>query len=107
MIDSMVYLGYTPNDPSNPISGGGTFVAGVRLGGVNIRSSADGFVNSDIAAAAIGGVRLGSVVTDNGGLPFGATAQQVSGASSKFPPFRFVPNGASDQSLGDFHVFVQ
>ncbi|MGD0060831.1 MAG: Calx-beta domain-containing protein [Verrucomicrobiia bacterium] len=107
MIDSTVYLGYTPNTPSNPISGGGTFVAGMRLGGVDIRSSTDGFANSDIAASQVGSVSLRSVVTDNGSLPFGLTAQQVSGASSKEPPFRFVPNGASDQSLGDFHVLLQ
>jgi hypothetical protein len=107
MIDSTVYLGYTPNDPSNPISGGGTFAAGMRLGSVNIRSSANGLVNSDIAASQIGSVRLGSVVTDNGGLPFGVTAQRVSGTSCKQPPFRFVPNGPSDQSLGDFHVLLQ
>jgi hypothetical protein len=79
----------------------------MRLGSVNIRSSANGFVNSDVAASQVGGVRLGSVATDNGGLPFGVTAQQVSGASSKTPPFRFAPNGASDQSLGDFHVLLQ
>ncbi len=107
MIDSTVYLGYTPNDPSNPISGGGAFVAGMRLGSVNIRSSTNGFVNSDVAASQVGSVSLRSVVTDNGSLPFGVTAQQVSGVSSKEPPFRFVPNGASDQSLGDFHVLLQ
>ena len=107
MIDSTVYLGYTPNNPGNPISGGGAFVAGMRLGSVNIRSSANGFANSDIAASQIGGVRLGSVVTDNGGLPFGVTAQQISGVSCKMPPFYFAPNGASDQSLGDFHVLLQ
>ncbi len=107
MIDSTVYLGYTPNNPGNPISGGGAFVAGLRLSSVNIRSSANGFANSDIAASQIGGVRLGSVVTDNGGLPFGVTAQQISGVSCKTPPFQFAPNGASDQSLGDFHVLLQ
>jgi hypothetical protein len=107
MIDSTVYVGYTPNNPANPISGGGTFAAGLRLGGVNIRSQVNGFANSDIAASQIGGVRLGSVVTDNGGTPFGVTAQRVSGASCKAPPFRFAPNGASDQSIGDFHILVQ
>lgn len=107
MIDSTVYLGYTPNNPGNPISGGGTFVAGMRLGNVNVRSTANGFANTDIAGSQVGSVRLGSVVTDNGGLPFGVTAQQISGASSKTPPFRFIPSGPSDQSLGDFHVLVQ
>jgi hypothetical protein len=107
MIDSTVYLGYTPNNPGNPISGGGAFVAGMRLGGVSIRSKANGFANSYIAASQIGSVRLGSVVTDNGGLSFGVTAQQISGASSKTPPFHFVPSGPNDQSLGDFHVLLQ
>ncbi len=107
MIDSTVYLGYTPNNPGNPISGGGAFVAGMRLGSVNVRSQVDGFANNYIAASQIGSVRLGSVVTDNGSLSFGVTAQQVSGVSCKVPPFRFAPNGAGDQSLGDFHVKLQ
>ena len=107
MIDSTVYLGYMPNDPSNPISGGGTFTAGMRLGSVSIRSSTNGFSNSDIAAYQIGNVHLASVVTDNGGLSFGVTAQQISGASCKTPPFHFAPNGPNDQSLGDFHVVLQ
>jgi hypothetical protein len=107
MIDSTVYLGYTPNAPSNPIAGGGVFVAGMRLGSVNIRSVTNGFANSDIAASQIGNVRLRSVVTNNGGLPFGITDQQVSGVACKEPSFRFAPGSASDQSLGDFHVLVQ
>ncbi|MGO9246959.1 MAG: Calx-beta domain-containing protein [Verrucomicrobiia bacterium] len=107
MIDSTVHLGYTPNPPTNSITSGGTFVAGMRLGSVNIRSSTDGFNNSDIAASQIGDVHLASVVTDNGGLSFGVTAQQISGASCKTPPFHFAPNGPNDQSLGDFHVVLQ
>ncbi len=105
--NSTIYVGYTPIDTSNPVSGGGTFTAGMRLGSVSIRSSTNGFSNSDIAASQIGSVRLGSVVTDNGTLSFGVTAQQISGASCKSPPFHFAPNGPSDQSLGDFHVLLQ
>jgi hypothetical protein len=112
MIDSTVYLGYTPNPPTNSITSGGTFVAGMRLGSVNIRSSTNGFVNSDIAASQIGNIHLASVVTDNVDtngvhLSFGVTAQQISGASCKTPPFRFHPSGPNDQSLGDFHILLQ
>ena len=107
MIDSTIYIGYTPSDPTNPISGGGTFVDGMRLGSVNIRSSTNGFINSDIAASRVGSARFGSIVTDNGSLSFGITAQQVSGATCKTPPFRFHVSGPSDQSLGDFHVLLQ
>jgi hypothetical protein len=110
MIDSTLYVGYTPNDDTNQIaqvSAGGTFVDGLRLGSVTIRSPADGFVDSDIAASQIGSVRLGSVVTDNGGFAIGVTAQHISGVSCKEPPFRFIRNDGGDQSLGDFHVLIQ
>jgi len=107
MIDSTLYLGYTPNVSTNPISGGGTFVPGMRLGSVSIRSATNGFVNSNIAASQIGDVSLRSVVKDNGGVSFGVTGQQISGASCKTPPFHFTSRGPSDQSLGAFHVLVQ
>ncbi|MGA2602669.1 MAG: Calx-beta domain-containing protein [Verrucomicrobiia bacterium] len=107
MIDSTIYLGYTPNDPTNQISGGGTFVTGMRLGSLNIRSSTNGFINSDIAASQVGSAHFGSIMTDNDGLPFGVTGQQISGASCKTPPFHFYPSGPNDQSLGDFHVLLQ
>ncbi|HVM59954.1 MAG TPA: Calx-beta domain-containing protein [Verrucomicrobiae bacterium] len=107
MIDSTLYLGYSPNISTNPISGGGTFVDGTRLGSVNIHSLVNAFINSDIAASQIGSARFSTIVTSNGGLPFGVTAQRISGASCKRPPFRFFPNGPNDQSLGDFHVLRQ
>jgi hypothetical protein len=107
MIDSTIYIGYSPTNSANPISGGGTFVAGLRLGSVNIRSSANGFINSDIAASQIGNARFGSITTDNGTNSFGITAQQISGVSCKAPLFRFDLGGPNDQSLGEFHVLVQ
>jgi hypothetical protein len=104
MLDSTVFVGYAPTDPSNPLASG-TFVANLRLGSVSIRSTANGFVNSDLAAALVGGVNLSSVPTDNGGVIFGVVASQhVGSVAVKTPKFRWMPNGANDQSLGDFHV---
>jgi hypothetical protein len=105
MIDSTVFVGYTPNDPSNPLASSGTFVPDLRLGSVSIRSTVNGFVNSDLAASVVGTVNLSSVPTDNGGVIFGVLANQHVGAVTvKAPKFRWMSNGADDQSLGDFHV---
>ena len=106
MIDSAVFVGYTPTVPGNPILGGGTFVADLRLGSVGTRSISNGFVNSDIAASEVGQVSLSSVVTDNGGLGFGvAASQHIGGVMVKTPAFHWMPsNPANDQSFGDFHV---
>jgi hypothetical protein len=106
MIDSQVFVGYTPTDPSNPLNGGGTFTADLKLGTVSISSKTAGFVNSDLAASIVGGVKLSSVTTSNGGLVFGVAAgQHVGSVTVKTPPFHFMPNsGSNDQSLGDFHV---
>jgi Calx-beta domain-containing protein len=104
MLDSTVFVGYVPTDPSNPLASG-TFVPGLRLSSVSIRSIANGFVNSDLAASAVGTVNLSSVPTDNGGIIFGVLASQhVGSVTVKTPKFRWMPNGADDQSLGDFHV---
>ena len=104
MIDSTVFVGYTPTDPGNPLASG-TFVADLRLGSVSVRSLANGFVNSDLAASIVGNVKLSTVMAPNGGLIFGvAASQHVGGVTVKTPPFRWMSNGADDQSLGDFHV---
>ena len=73
MIDSTIFVGYTPDDPSNPLASG-TFLEGVHLRTLSIRSTVNGFVNSDVAATTIADVKLSSVVTANGGLTFGIAA---------------------------------
>ena len=104
MVDSMVYVGFTPGDPSHPMLGG-TFVPDLRVETLSIKSPVNGFANSDIAAAIIGNVHLASVVTDNAGQPFGVLANQsISLVAIKTPPFQWTPRGATDQSSGDFHV---
>src|SRR5207248_3059852 len=75
MIDSSVFVGFTPDDETNPLASG-EFVPDLRLGPVNIRSTTNGFVNSNLAASLVGGVKLSSVVIDNGGLGFGVAAAQ-------------------------------
>jgi len=104
MIDSTVFIGYTPDDPSNPLISG-TFMADLHLSSVSVRSTVNGFVNSDIAASEIGSVRLSSVLSNNGGTVFGvAASQRISGVTVRSPLFRWMPAGPDDQSLGDFHV---
>jgi hypothetical protein len=86
---------------------GGTFVPDLYLETLSIRSKVDGFANSDVAAAIIDNVHLASVVTDNGGLPFGVLANQsIALVATKAPPFQWNSAGATDQSSGDFHVIL-
>jgi hypothetical protein len=104
MINSSLFVGYTPANPSNPLIGG-AFAGENHIREVTISGKADGFANSDIAAASVGQVNLSSVVTDNGGLEFGINAgTRLSGVSVKTPQFKWLPNNGGDQSLGDFHV---
>jgi hypothetical protein len=106
MIDSINYVGYTPDDPANPLSGG-TFSPDFRLGSISVRAPSGAFVDSFIVAPIIGGVRLRSVAIDNDRTPFGVLAgQSISSVAVQSPPFKFVPppRGANNQSLGDFHV---
>jgi len=104
MIDSTVFVGYTPDDPSNPLASG-TFLEGVHLRSLGIRSTVNGFVNSDVASTVIGTVSLSSVVTTNGGLTFGiAASDHITSVNVRTPKFKWLPAGADDQSLGDFHV---
>ena len=104
MVDSTIYVGFTPGDPNNPLLGG-TFVPDLRLGSLSVKSSVNGFANSVVVAAIIGGVHLGSVLADNGGLSFGVLANQsISSVTVKTPSFKWSRTGATNQSLGDFHV---
>ena len=62
-------------------------------------------VSRFVVAAKVGDVRLRSVATDNGGVEFGVLANPLIGSVSvKAPAFAWRRAGASDQSLGDFHV---
>jgi hypothetical protein len=104
MVDSIVYVGFTPGDPGNPLLGG-TFVPDLRLESLSVKSSVKGFADSDIVASIIGNVHLGGVLTGNAGLPFGVLANQsISLVSVKTPSFKWSSTGATNQSLGDFHV---
>ena len=104
MIDSLVYVGYAPSNTNAPLSGG-TFSPSLRLKAVTVKSSSNGFVNSYLAAAEVGNVRLASVQTNNAGVSFGVIAtQSISSVSVNVPRFKWSPTGANDQALGDFHV---
>ncbi len=104
LIDSSVTIGYQPDDPSALLAGG-SFSTNLTLQTVNIRAKTNGFINSFIVAARIGSVSLGSTLRDNYGTPFGILADQSIGAVSvKTPTFKWKKTGATDQSLGDFHI---
>jgi hypothetical protein len=104
MVDSSLYVSFTPSETNNPLAGG-VFVSNLVVRAVSITATSNAFVNSYIAAAEIGSVRLRSVATDNGAVPFGVLANQsISAVSVKNPPFNWKPANGNDQSLGDFHV---
>jgi hypothetical protein len=63
------------------------------------------FSNSVIAADNIGSVRLASVATNNGGVPYGLLANSaLTSASVTKPAFTWKATGAISQSLGDFRA---
>lgn len=104
MRDTAVTAAYIPTNSVNPLAGG-TFSSNSRIGSVNISGPSGAFANSFIIAPEVGRVALGSVETDNFGLPFGVFASQsISSVTVRTPRFRWNRNGADDQSLGDFHV---
>jgi hypothetical protein len=104
IIDSTIYVGFTPIDPSSPLLGG-TFVPGSAIRSLSVNSRTNGFGDNYIIASVIGGVNLSSVITDNGGVPFGILANQsISSVTVRSPQFKWNRTGATDQSLGDFHV---
>jgi hypothetical protein len=107
IMDSTIYVGFAPTDPSSPLLGG-TFVSGLALRALDVRSRTNGFVDNYIVASVIRGVNLASVITDNGGVPFGILANQsISSVTVRSPAFKWSRTGATDQSLGDFHVIQQ
>lgn len=106
ILDSTIYVGYTPSNSSAPFMGG-TFIPNVRLNAVRASALAGGFANSYCFAPIIGNVNMASVVTTNGGIAFGIGAgQSISSVSVRTPKFHWLPSGADDQSLGDFHAVL-
>lgn len=106
MVDSHVYVGYTPTDPNIPLAGG-TFVPSLRLGSLQIKAKVNGLANSFAVAAQIGKIAPTSVQTNNIGVPFGVLANEsISAVTVKTPAFKWSPTGATDQSSGDFHVIL-
>ena len=106
MINSSVFVGYTPDVLTNALLSG-SFLEGVHLRTLSIRSPANGFVNSDVAATTIGNVTLSSVVPANGGLTFGiAASDHITSVNVRTPHFHWMPINGPVQTLGDFHVLL-
>jgi hypothetical protein len=104
MVDSIVFVGYTPTDDTQPLAGG-TFTPGATLGGIKVGGKANGFANSFLIATSIGQVNLSSVNINNGGVPFGFLVNQnIQGVRVLAPRFVWRRYQANDQSSGDFHV---
>lgn len=106
MVDSHVYVGYTPTDSNAPLAGG-TFVPSLRLGSLQIKAKVNGLANSFAVAAQIGKISPSSVQTNNIGVPFGVLANEsISSVTVKTPAFKWSSTGPTDQSSGDFHVIL-
>ncbi len=102
--DSTIFVGYTPADAMNPLDGG-VFFDGSKINSFTIRSGQSAFSNTFIAAKTIGTISVASLVSDNGGTPFGFPAD-VAPTKVVIPGFVYQKTGPADQSLGDFHVKV-
>jgi len=106
ILDSTIFVGYTPDNPSVPLVGQ-TFVPNVHLTTLRTSAPVDGFANSYCVAPIIGSVNLASVEISNGTIAFGVRAGQSLGSVSvRNPKFHWLPNGVDDQSSGDFHVIL-
>ena len=104
IIDSLIFAGFTAANPANAFAGG-AFLPGAKIRSVATKTKTDSFLDSVIAAAQVGTVKLSSVHTDNAGLAFGVLAGESVGAvTSKAPPFKWDSTGAPNQAVGDFHV---
>ncbi len=108
MIDSSLFVGFTPTDPSDPF-GGGTFAGENHIRTMNINGKvASAFVDSDVIAASVGAVKISSVATNNGGVFFGIKGgTRLSGVTVGSPKFKWLPKVGGDQSAGNFHVVQQ
>ena len=104
ILDSAITAAYSPNNPDDPMAGG-TFAFDLLINSVSARGPSASFRNSYVIASQVGSVKLASVQTDNSGVSFGVLAPvSLSSVKVKTPQFRWSPDGADDQSLGDFHV---
>jgi formylglycine-generating enzyme len=107
MIDSALWVGYVPNDVSDPLAGG-MFSDKGTITSVNVKgtgTSGPAFLNSSIGAVNMGTVSLASVNTNNLGVAFGVVASTFNKAISvKSPKFKRDKNGPVLLALGDFTV---
>lgn len=103
--NSRLDAGYT-----GPDDGSGTFDLPSAIGTFTVASKTNGFASSNVIATTINSVILASVNPDNGGTPFGFTADKALRAlvvTSPTQKFKFHPNAASPQTLpvlGDFEA---
>lgn len=76
---SSIYAGVAGTGRSVLPSSAAEFSSASIIRGVIVRSPAGtpGFINSDIAASALGRISLGAVQVDNGGVPFGLAANSI------------------------------
>ena len=98
-VNSRLYAGYTRNP--------GTF-SDRTVRSFKVTGKEDGFENSHVYATTFKSVTLASVTQNNGGTPFGFTADgAVSGLSVTSPKFKYKPNDSTNpQGIGDFEVRI-
>lgn len=106
--DSFLYVGFTPTNPSEPLTG--TFAAGnFKLGSFKVSGLvAPAFVNSVVAAANVGTVTLTSALTDNAPhdhRAFGVVGHAIKKVRIGKPAFAFDRNHPATE-LDDFEVRI-
>jgi hypothetical protein len=110
LVNSMVFVGYTPVSRSN-VMAGGTFVPGLQVRSLTLtkaisqKTTNANFINSVVAADKIGSIVLKNLQTNNGGTRFGILANNsLTGIAAVKPAFKWNPKGRIVQSTGDFEA---
>jgi hypothetical protein len=109
--DSRLYLGYVPTTHADPLAGG-TFSGSYTLGSFKVvgltGATGPAFVNSVLAAQAVGTVSLQSVQTDNNHQLFGVIGHTVGTVKFLLPKPGFAWDNTHQVAMpGDFRVNLQ
>jgi hypothetical protein len=110
MHDSKLYLGYDATTSSDPLAGG-TFSGSYTLGSFKVvgltGAARPAFVNSVLAAQAVGTVSLQAVQTDNNHQLFGIVGHTVASVKILLPkPGLTWNNTHKGTTPGDFRVDI-
>jgi len=93
MSQSTIFAGVTAQElgtflPASPLD----FVAIAKIDSITVKNRGVNYVSSGIAAASLGKIKLGTVLTDNSGVPFGVSTDRISqieGTTAAGQKFKF------------------